>query len=144
MKTGTNFFITGAVLNFIIAALHIIIIFQGAEGYRYYGAGEDMAQLDEAGSPIPALVTSLVTVFFMIFGIYGLSAAVKLKRLPFLKGVVIIIAAIFVIRGLGFVADLYMIQNDPAYPTRMVYFSLVALMVGACYTIGITRNWRTL
>lgn len=144
MKTGANYFIAGAVLNFFIAALHIVIIFQGAAGYRYFGAGEEMAQLDEAGSLKPALVTLAVTFFFIIFGFYGLSAAVKLRKLPFLKIIVIIIAAIFVIRGLAFVADLYMMQKDPVYPTQMIYFSLVALLVGVCYTLGITKNWRTL
>jgi hypothetical protein len=141
---GNKLLISAAVLSFLIAALHVVIIFIGAEGYRYFGAGEEMAQGDAAGSWGPALITTIITVFFILFGLYALSGAKVIRRLPVLKAALIVISAIFVLRGAGIIGDAYMMTVDPSYPGRMFVFSLVALITGLCFLLGTKKNWRNL
>jgi hypothetical protein len=121
-----------------------VIIVIGSSAYRYFGAGEDMAIMDESGSLTPALITGLITIVFCLFGLYGLSAANKFRRLPFLKIVLIVIAAIFILRGLGLFGDLYMMQATSTHPPQMIYFSIVALITGAFYAIGTAKKWHSL
>jgi hypothetical protein len=44
-----------------------------------------MAQLDERGSPVPALVTVAITAVLAIWSAYGFSGAGLLRRLPLLR-----------------------------------------------------------
>jgi putative oxidoreductase len=141
---GNRLFIVGAVMNFLIAALHVAIIFVGAEGYRYFGAGEEMAQMDEAGSWRPAVITAVITLFFFLFGFYGLSGAKAIKKLPLLKPTLVLISVIFLLRGAAILGDAYMMVTDPTYPSRMMIFSLVALVPGLCYAIGTKKTWSSL
>ncbi|MFZ6014465.1 MAG: hypothetical protein ACOYXT_29265 [Bacteroidota bacterium] len=144
MNTGKNLLTAAAMLSFAVALLHLIVILWGADGYRYFGAGEEMASMDESGSFIPDLLTLFITLVFALFGLYALSGAHRMKRLPGIKGVLIFISAIYTLRGLGALADIVMIVNMPQYPVRMLYFSLVSLITGLCYLLGTIKNWRSL
>lgn len=52
------------VLSASVALLHLVVIFVGAPAYRYFGAGAEMARLDERGSPMPAVVSAGLTLLF--------------------------------------------------------------------------------
>ncbi len=43
----------------------------------------------------------MVAIVFFIFGLYGLSADNKYRKLPFLKVGIFVIAAIYLLRGIG-------------------------------------------
>ena len=90
----------GALALSAIAALHLAIIWSGAPGYRAFGAGEWMALRAEAGSWVPAGVTLLVTVAFLLGAVFAASAARALPGLPFARRVVVLTASVFVLRGL--------------------------------------------
>ena len=83
-----------------VAALHVLIILRGAPAYRYFGAGEQMARLAEQGSAAPALVTGVAAVVFATWAAYALAGAGMLKRPPFLRTGLILIGAIYVLRGI--------------------------------------------
>ena len=51
------FLITGALMSALAAALHVGCIVFGAPWYRFFGAGERMAQMASAGHWYPAVVT---------------------------------------------------------------------------------------
>ncbi len=72
-----------AALNFGIALLHLVIIVVGVPGYLYFGAAE-LAITASQGSPMPALVTFGLTLIFAGFGLYALSGAGVIRRLPLL------------------------------------------------------------
>src|ERR1700731_551627 len=59
------FLIFGAVGSGIAAILHLGCIMFGAPWYRFFGAGEKMAQLDEAGSAAPTRITSGIVLVLM-------------------------------------------------------------------------------
>lgn len=77
-----------------------MIIFVGAPGYRYFGAGEVIARLAEQGSPVPALVTLGVGAVFAVFAVRAFSGAGLVGRLPLLRSGLLVIGAIYTLRGL--------------------------------------------
>lgn len=92
--------ILGGVLSTIAAALHVAIIFGGAAWYRFFGAGEHMAQLDASGSPYPALLTEAIAMVLLVWGLYAFSGAGLLRPLPLLKPVLVLVSAVYLLRGL--------------------------------------------
>ena len=143
-KTAAFSLLAGALANFAIAVLHILIIFNGPEWYLWFGAGERMANLAARHSPVPVLLTLGVTIIFIIMGLYGLSGCRMIKKLPLLRTGLITIAAIYTLRGMGVLPMLWWyIKNPQYYPFRFVIFSLVALVIGIFYTIGIVAVWKT-
>ena len=108
MNNHTNMaLLLGGFSSFTIAAVHVATIIGGQAWYRFLGAGEEMATMAEQGSWMPAIVTLGIAIMFFIWGLYALSGAGKLKRLPLLKQTLIVISAIYLIRGLGLVVPLF-------------------------------------
>ena len=131
--------ILGALANFGIALLHLVIIFIGPPAYIYFGAPQ-LAPLAEQGSPLPAIVTSGLVVIFAVCGFYGLSGAGLLRRLPLLRLGLLTIGAVYTLRGLVIIEDLIGLFSDANYPFEQAVFSIAALLVGLCYLIG--APWR--
>jgi len=144
MPAWKNFLLAGSVMSFGIALLHLVIIFIGANAYRYFGAGEEMAALAENGSLQPALITFAITILFSLFGLYGLSGANVFKRLPFLKWILLVIGSVYALRGLAVIGEIIMMFENPGYPFRMIIFSLVSLVTGLFYLAGIKMNRKSL
>ncbi|MBN2147775.1 MAG: hypothetical protein JW726_10320 [Anaerolineales bacterium] len=136
-KTGQYFLRIGGLLNIAIAILHLVVIFIGALAYRYFDAGEQMAVWAETGSPIPAVVTLGLSVIFVICALYAFSAAGNFRKLPFLRLGVLLIGAIYTLRGLLFIPAALVSLADPALQlSKEMTFSAVAFIVGILYLIG--------
>ena len=58
MPSGRIWLLSGALLTSAVTALHVAIIVGGPGWYRFFGAGERMAQLAERGSVVPVVVTA--------------------------------------------------------------------------------------
>lgn len=133
---------TGAVCSLIIALMHVVMIFIGAEAYRYFDAGQEMVDGALAGSMMPTIITLGVTAFLTLFGIYALSGAGWIQSLPLLKPALWIIGGIYTLRGLGLFAQIGMIamgqSGDHLAPKDLV-FSLVSLLIGLVYLFG---TWK--
>ncbi|MDQ3754533.1 MAG: hypothetical protein M3371_07370 [Acidobacteriota bacterium] len=135
----------GGILSFVVALLHVVIIFIGAPAYRYFGAGEDMATAAEAGLAFPALLTFVLVAVFAIWGFYGLSGAGVIRRLPLLKIALILIGAVYTLRGVAVFQQLFRIAASSAEVTpREIVFSLFSLIIGLAYLTGTVTNWRSL
>ncbi len=93
--------IAAALANVAVGLLHVYVIAKGAPAYRQFGAGEQMATLAERGSWLPALVTWGITGTFMVFAAYYFSAAQWLPPLPWLRLGVLVVAALYTLRGLA-------------------------------------------
>ena len=91
MLVGNQWLRIGGILSFAVALLHMVIIFVGATAYRYFGAGEDMARAAESGSVFPALLTFVLVIIFVLWGLYALSGAGVIRRLPLLRIALIVI-----------------------------------------------------
>ncbi len=144
MRVGNQWLKLGGVLSFAVALLHVIIIFVGASAYRYFGAGEDMATAAESGSAFPALLTFVLVAVFAIWGFYGLSGAGVVRRLPLLKIALLLIGAVYTLRGFAVLQQLLQIAASSAeVAPREIVFSLVSLIIGLAYLIGTISNWKS-
>ena len=145
MRMGNQWLKLGGILSFAVALLHVVIIFVGASAYRYFGAGEDMATAAESGSAFPAVLTLFLVVIFAIWGFYGLSGAGVIRRLPLLKIALILIGAVYTLRGVAVFQQLFQIATSSAeVAPREIVFSLVSLVIGLAYLIGTFASWRSL
>jgi len=145
MRMKNQWLILGGILSFAVALLHVIIIFIGAPAYRYFGAGEDMATAAESGSAFPALLTLFLVAIFAIWGFYGLSGAGVIRRLPLLEIALILIGAVYTLRGVAVFQQLFQIATSSVeVAPREIVFSLVSVVIGVAYLIGTISNWRGL
>ena len=132
-------------LSAAVAALHVVIIFFGAPAYRYFGAGEEMARQAEAGSIVPAAMTLFIAVVFTVFALYAFAGAGRLRRPPLLRTGLVVIAAIYTLRGLGLVLELVQFARGSAtVMPRHLAFSAVSLTIGLLYLAGIVLLWPRL
>jgi len=135
--------------SLIIAVLHVAIIFAGADWYRFFGAGEELATMAENGSIYPVLLTAGVATVFAVCSAYAFCAAEMIRRLPFCRVVLILICTVYLLRGLAGIPLVLLI--DHAYLNElqasmqfMLISSLVSLVVGLLYGVGTWRVWHRL
>lgn len=131
--------IIAAVLSAIAALLHVGCIVFGASWYRFFGAGEAMALLAEQGSVMPTILTSLIAVVLFVWSAYALSAAGIIRKLPLMRGALIIITSIYLVRGIG---GLFLIsspgENTPEF---MFWSSAICIVYGLFYLVGLRQKW---
>lgn len=147
MKSKNNFLLTAAALSFTAAVLHIAIIFGGPDWYRFFGAGEAMAQMAAQGDNEATLITLFIAAVLATWGLYSLSGAKLIIRLPFLKTCLILISSVYTIRGIyGFF--LPYISNHPNVQSAGLSFwlwsSTICLSIGIVNFIGVKKAWNTL
>ena len=133
-------------LSLAVALGHVVFAFvSGPAGYRYFGAGEQIAQLSEAGSPVPTLVTLGAAILFGLAGHYGIAGAGAIRALPYLRMALVVVSAVYLIRGLLVIPQAISLWSDPGsvFP-RQIVFSIVSLTIGAFYAIGTIGSWRSL
>lgn len=140
-QDGRQWLILAAIGSFAVALLHVAIIFVGASAYRYFGAG-DLVPLAEQGSAVPALITSVLVVLFAVWGAYALSGAGVIRPLPLLRVALVLIAAIYTLRGLLLVPELIQLARGGLAEPRMAVFSAVSLAIGVLYLAGVVSSRR--
>ena len=129
----------GGIMSTLAAFLHIAIIFGGPDWYRFFGASEKMAILAEQGSWIPLISTFGIFTVLFIWGLYAFSGAGLIRNLPFLKLALVIISAIYLIRGL-IVFPVWIIRPEVINDLH-IWSSLVCLIIGGAYAIGAKQVW---
>lgn len=146
----TNPFLQVAAIACFAASLaHLAIIIGGPDWYRWFGAGEAMAQMAEQGLWYPALLTLAISLLLLLWGFYGLAAAGGRLRLPLCRIAVLLIALIFLARGS--VGGLVMAFSDDPYfqelqqrPLFLLVSSAICLAIGSCFLIGLRQRWHQL
>lgn len=134
--------ITGGVLSALAALLHIGVIAGGPDWYRFFGAGEGMAILAERGSIRPTLITLGIAAVLAIWAAYAFSGAGLLPRLPLLRTGLVVISAIYLLRGLVLVPAL--VLNWGGVTPFVLWSSLIVLAYGIAYAVGTWIAWPTL
>ena len=89
-----------------------------------------------------------VSGFLILFGFYALSGAGTVRRLPWLRQMLIIISGIYILRGLVLIPEVLVIAgvvvtSIPIAP-RFVVMSAAALTVGGLFAAGTVGGWATL
>jgi hypothetical protein len=143
MTPSYNFaLIASAALSAVAALMHVGCIIGGPSWYRFFGAGERMAKAAERGSMYPALVTSGITAVLLVWAAYALSAAGVLPSLPLLRVGIVVITAVYLIRGLVLVPVL-IVAPGKATPF-VIWSSLSCLGYGAVHLVGVVQKWSQL
>ena len=147
MRTGDRWLVSGGLLTGIASLLHLAIILGGPDWYRFFGAGEGMAQLAARGSTYPPVITAGIAAILGVWTLYALSGAGVIRRLPFLRLILMLIATIFLVRGaLGI--PVVLLVEDPYLNelkermTFMVVSSAICLCLGLCYAVGAAGVWQ--
>ena len=137
-----TFLILAAICSSSAALLHLGCIIFGADWYRAFGAGEQMALMVEAGHAYPTIVTSFIVVILAIWALYALSGAGVIRKLPLARTALCLIAAIYLLRGIAFVLLM------PMFPENSLTFwavsSGICLAFGLLYAIGTKQSWQYL
>ena len=140
MSRRNPWLIAGGFLSAAAALLLIGVIIGGADWYRYFGAGEQMARMAEAGSPIPALITLGIALVLAVWAAYAFAGAGLVRRLPLMRTALIAITSIYLLRGLMIIPVL--LQPPPT--GFDLWSSLIVLAYGAAYALGTIRAWPSL
>lgn len=138
--------IVGGILSVIAALLHVAIIVGGPEWYRFFGAGEGMAQLVENGSTYPLIITAIIAVILVVWALYAFSGAGIINKLPLLKPVLVAIAMIYLMRGIfGIPIVIYVdhpyLNELEGKMTFMICSSIISLSYGLLYLLGSIQIW---
>lgn len=136
---GRKLLITGAILNFIIAAGHIAALFFLDWAFEFSGIAESIEKYPQLPHWTNYAATAVVTILFMLMGIYGLSGARVMKKLPLLKPGIILITIVYIARGVLGLA--YEILSQEQWINGIV-FACIALFVGLCYMSGGLWRWH--
>ena len=129
----------GGLLYIIIAVSHIIGLFWAEQMFEKTGAGEGMKELAQIHYSIPYLLTIFVAIIFFLFGIYGVLANSKIRKLPFLKPVIFGIAFIYLFRGIG-EQSYNLIKGNTT--TSETIQSVIALIIGSLFLFGGLKKWK--
>lgn len=141
-QVRNHFLMVGAALSALAALVHLGCIVFGASWYRFFGAGEGMARLAEAGHWYPVVVASAIAALLFTWSAYALSGAGVIRRLPLLKPGLCVISVIYLGRGVGFAAIM------PMFPGNSMTFWLVSssicLTIGMVHLAGLQQAWARL
>ncbi len=145
--SGSHQLVSAAVLSFVASLLHVAIIFGGPSWYRFFGAGEGMATLAEKGSIQPTLITLGIAAVLFMWGLYALSGAGEMLRLPLLRPILVLIAFVYLARGIaGLILPFF--SEHPAIARNSHAFwivsSLICCVFGLFYLFGTISSWERL
>lgn len=139
---GSRWLVVGGWLSLAAALLHLACIVGGPDWYRFFGAGEDMARAAERGEWRPTLVTLVIAAILVVWAAFAFSGAGRMPRLPLLRTGLIVISAVYLLRGLALM-PLHMVRPDLT-DAFTFWSSLIILIYGICYAVGLWRAWPTL
>ena len=148
MKATHNpWLVWGAVATALAALLHLLIIAGGPDWYRFFGAGEAMAQLAEQGDGYPAVITAAIAGMLLVCAAYAWAGAGWMPALPLQKTVLALVTTIFFGRAL---MGLWLV-HAPQMPVfaelqqRPLFLwgtSLICLGLACCYGVGLRKLCR--
>ena len=142
MSLASPWLIVAGGLSAAASLAHFGVILGGAPWYRFFGAGEGMARLAEAGSPRPTLITLGIAAVLAVWAAYGFAGAGLIRPLPLMQPALVAISAVYLVRGLAPVPVL-LVRNGRVSPF-WIWSSLIVLVLGIAYAVGTWKAWPLL
>lgn len=128
----------GGYINILIALAHLVGLLWANKMFEITGVGKPMYELAQIHPSLPYLLTVAAAVAFTIMGLYGLSADNKLRKLPFLKPIIFIIAGIYLLRGIAGIIFAIIKQNS----LLEISYALIAILIGFLFLFGGLKKWK--
>lgn len=139
---GKIWLVAAGLLSAAASLLHFATIIGGPSWYRFFGAGEEMAQAAERGSVMPGLVTAAIATILAIWALYAFSAAGLVRRLPLIRTALVLITGVYLLRGLALIPLLAL--KPQLVDTFAIVSSLIVLCYGVAYAVGTWLAWPSL
>ncbi len=143
MNKPSYLLILAGVLSFCAA------IFQAAIGFvpewsAAFGAGDALVS-----NPSLLLISALlVALLLVVFGLYGLSGAGVIRRLPLLRMGLLMIGLLYSLVGINFIpqilAVLGILPSAQPVPIYLLLISFGAMVACLAYLIGLAVSWKLL
>ena len=131
--------VLAGVLSLAVAVFQVYLGFSPAAS-AYWGGPTDQ--------PVLLIASLVVGLVFALWGLYGLSGAGIIRRLPLLRLGLIVIGAIYTLRGISLITILLIllgiIQYPEPIPPQALIASLVSLTIGLAYLVGTIAAWPAL
>lgn len=141
MKSTNNILFFASLLAFAGAIIQAAIGFV-PEWSAALGAGDELI----SNRPLLLALGLLMALVFAVCGLYGLSGAGLIRRLPLLRLGLFVIGLVCTLNGLTFIFQLLAVLGvRPApqpVPFNYLISSLVFLTVGLGYLIGLAAGWE--
>ena len=137
--TGKNaLLLGGGYFSLAFAVFQISGVFWPPRAIKYLGGPW---QLSQTRPIVFALLCIVIAVIVAIFGLYALSGAGKIRRLPLLRTVVTATTAIYLLRGLLLIPQIpFVIKYSGVM--RYALFSAIALGVGLVHLGGLIKLYK--
>jgi hypothetical protein len=137
------FLLAAGWMSVAASLLHIACIIGGPDWHRFFGAGEVLARAAERGSPVPAVMTSVIAAVLAGWAAYAFSAAGSIVRLPLIRTALLAIAVVLLARSaLFFVPAAWEPENRRF--AFMFWTSFACFVMGICFALGAWHSWSTL
>ncbi len=137
--------IASGIIALIGGLLHIAIIFGGPPWYAFFGAPEAIVRMVRTGALYPTIFCLVVALLLFSCASYAFSGAGIIRRLPFLRFGLSLIAAVFIFRGIAFIPlarlrpdILARICNCKGIDSFLVITSGICLATGVGYALGVS------
>lgn len=139
---GSQWLAAGGWLSALASLLHIGCIIGGEDWYRFFGAGEKIAMAAASGELWPHVMTFGIAAMLAIWALYGFSGAGRFARLPLLRTGLVVISAIYLLRGFSLIPlHLWKPELTDAFT---VWSSLIVMIYGIAYGVGTWKAWCVL
>ena len=133
--------VLAATLSALAAMLHLAVIAGGPDWYRFFGAGERIARMAEAGSIRPTLITLGIAAILVLWAAYAAGGAGLIRALPLTTAALVAITGVYVVRGLILVPAALI----PALRTPFnLWSSAICLAIGLVHAVGLWQVWKRL
>lgn len=130
---------TAGYINILLAVGHLAGLIWADKMFEVTGISMEMKEAALVHPFYPYLITIIVAVFFFIFGLYGLSADNKFRKMPFLKPLIFLIAGIYLLRGFGEL--IFDMEKQQANSILETIYSLIAVFIGLLFLVGGLYKW---
>jgi len=137
-EKGVIALVLAATIAILTALAHLSCIVLGPACYKAQMAPPEIVQSAVDGTLLAPVGTSVIAMIFVLCGLYALSAAGLIRRLPLLKLGVYSIAGLCVVRGIATLPLSFM------FPEMVSTFSIVAgavwFITGLLFFFGARRT----
>jgi hypothetical protein len=142
MNKNPFLLILAGVLSFCAAIFQAVIGFV-PDWSAAFGAGALASN-----PPLLLTLALLVALLLVIFGLYGLSGAGVIRRLPLLRLGLLAIGLLYSLVGINFIfqvlAMLGILPSAGPIPIHIVLVSFGAFVAALAYLIGLAVSWKRL
>ena len=138
LNFGILFLVMAALIAIATAVAHLSCIYFGPECYSVQMAPPFVVKWAQEGSYLAPLAAVVVSSVFIVMGLYALSGAGLIRRLPLLKLGLYTISAVCIIRGL--LGMQLWLRHQKQIDVSIFYAGVVWFIAGLLFLFGCRMN----